>query len=130
MAKPVHIDVTRGTTLVSGKYFSTNEPVPSNISYTELQAGIALGTYTLKSLANKEYKGQVRDRANAAIQAELVFVVEDDQMQFMVPNLITATWSNKTNTFFYDVHETDTVTGIVRVAAEGTIGVIPSITLD
>lgn len=130
MTKPIHITVKRGTTLVSGKYFSTNETVPANITYAELMAGIALGTYTLKPLANKSYKGQVRSIANGNVEADLVFSTEDDQMQFTIPALVTATWPNKAVTLFYDVHETDTDTGIVRTVAEGTIGVIPSITLD
>ena len=130
MPKPIHIDVKRGTTLQSGEYFSVNEVVPDGITYAQLLAGIADATYTLRSLADKEYKGQIRDRANAALKADLVFTVVDDKMKFSVPASVTETWPNTTATFFYDAIETDTVTGLVKVAAEGTIGVIPTITLE
>jgi len=130
MPKPIHIEVTRGTTLQSGEYFSVNEAVPDNITYAQLLAGITLGTYTLKSLVGKTFKGQVRDRANATLQADLVFSVTDNKMKFSVPFSITNTWPNKAVTFFYDVIETDTGASTSRIAAEGTIGVLPAITLE
>lgn len=130
MPKPIHIEVKRGTTLQSGEYFSVNEVVPDGITYAQLLAGIADDTYTLRSLVNKTFKGQIRDRANAALKADLVFTVVDDKMKFSVPASVTETWPNNTATFFYDAIETDTVTGLVKVVAEGTIGVIPTITLE
>lgn len=130
MPKPIHIEVKRGTTLQSGEYFSVNEVVPDGITYAQLLAGIANNTYTLRSLVNKTFKGQIRDRANASLKADLVFTVADNKMKFSVPASVTETWPNTAATFFYDALETDTVTGLVKVVAEGTIGVIPTITLE
>lgn len=129
MVRPIKLKVIRGTTLVSGEYFSVNETVPPDISYAELLAGIGNDTYTLKSLGFKSYKGQVRDRANSALKAELQFSVANDRMKFSILNTVTETWENKAATFFYDVFETDLQTEIVKLAAHGTIEVIPAMTL-
>lgn len=128
MTRAIDIYVKRGCTLQSGDMFAVNEIVPKNITYAQLLDGIVLGTYTLKSLENKTYVGQVRDRANGLFRADLVFEVIDDKMRFSVPADETATWPNESNTFFYDVLETDSITGVVREAAKGKIIVEPSIT--
>lgn len=130
MPKPIHIEITRGTTLQSGEYFSVNEAVPENITYAQLLAGISLGTYTLKSLVGKTFKGQVRDMANAVLRADLVFSVTDNKMKFSIPYSVTSTWPNKPATFFYDVVETDISLNTSRICAQGSIGVLPSITLE
>lgn len=129
MIKPITLKVIRGTSLTSGEYFSVNESVPNNITYAQLLAGIDLGTYTLKSLANKSYKGQVRDRANASLKAELIFTVANDRMKFSIPASVTKDWPNEAVTYFYDVFETDTVTGNIKAVAHGNIQVQPAITL-
>lgn len=129
MSRSIDLTVKRGCTLRSGEIFSTNEVVPKNITYTQLLTGITLGTYTLKSLEDKTYAGQVRDRAGGTLRADLVFEVVDDKMSFSVPAEITATWPNDITAMFYDVFETDTVTGVVREAAKGKVILEPAITI-
>jgi hypothetical protein len=128
MTRSIDITVKRGCTLQSGDIFSTNEVVPANITYAQLLAGIQLGTYTLKSLVNKTYRGQVRDRANGTLRANLVFTVANNKMSFSVPASITAAWPKDTTTMFYDVFETDTQTTRVREAAQGKVIIQPAIT--
>lgn len=130
MSTEMNLVVTRGCTLKSGEIYSVNEPVPSNITYEQLMAGIADGTYTLKSLANKTYRGQVRDRANTAIKAELVFTTLGDKLVFTVPASVTETWINEAATFFYDVFETDTITEEVIQVVHGKITVNAAITIE
>lgn len=129
MIRPIDITVKRGCTLQSGEIFSTNEVVPKNITYAQLLAGITAGTYTIKSLANKTFAGQVRDRAGGTLRADLVIEVVDDKMSFSVPADITVLWPTDVNAMFYDVFETDTVTGVVREAVKGKILIEPAITV-
>ena len=130
MTQKLDLTVKRGCTLQSGKLISVNESVPKNITYTQLLEGIENDTYSLKSLANKTYEGQVRDRANATLRGQLVFNKTDDMLSFSLPASVTETWENKADTFYYDVIETDTVTGEVVSRAEGKIFVIPSVTKE
>ena len=130
MTQKLDLTVKRGCTLQSGKLISVNEPVPKNITYAQLLAGIADDTYTLKSLADKTYSGQVRDRANATLRGQLVFDTTDDMLSFSLPASVTETWENKADTFYYDVIETDTVTNQVVSRVEGKISVVPTVTKE
>lgn len=130
MKQEMNLSVKRGCTLKSGKLFSINESVPSNITYAQLMAGIAAGTYTLKSLAGKSYAGQVRERPNTAVLGELSFNTSGNYLTFTLPASVTASWPNNATTLFYDVLETDTATGHVREVAYGNIEVNAAITKE
>lgn len=130
MIKQLNLSVTRGCTLASGKLIEVSEVVPANITYAQLLAGITAGTYTKKSLSGKTFKGQVRDRANAHLRGDLVFDTTNDELSFSLAAEFTAEWPNESNTYFYDVLETTTATGLVRKRVEGKITVSPSITLE
>ena len=130
MAREMNISVKHGCTLQSGKIFSINESVPRNTTYAEIIAGIAAGTYTKKSLADKTYSGQIREQVGFPVLAELSFQVVDNELSFSVPASVIETWPNAAATFFYDVQETDTVTSIVSSKVEGRITVVPYITED
>jgi hypothetical protein len=130
MAKQLDLVVKRGTTLQSPKIFSVNEPVPANISYAELMAGIEAETYTLKSLDGYTHVGHVRERPNTAIKAELVFDTTDDKLSWSIPASVTATWDNELTVLFYDVFRTHVSTGVVTTVAEGKITVNSSITAE
>lgn len=129
MAKQIDITVTRGCTLKSGKIFSVVESLPVGITYTELLAGIDIGTYTKKSLVGKTYAGQIRDRANAKHRGDLVFDTTNDELEFTLDAADTELWENEAATFFYDVFETDTASGEVLPIIKGKILVEPAITL-
>jgi hypothetical protein len=128
MSNEMNLSVKRGCTLKSGKIFSVNETVPVNITYAQLMEGITEGTYTLVSLSGKTFSGQVRERPNTAVLANLVFNTTGDYLTFLVPAAVTETWSNKGTTLFYDVFETTTATGEVREVAYGKITVNSAIT--
>lgn len=130
MARVMDLRVKHGCTLQSGKIFAVNEVVPANITYEQLMAGIDDDIYTLVSLTGKTYRGQIRDRAGATLRADLVPLVENDILSFSVPASVVVTWPNESNTFFYDLFETDTVSGIVTLKAEGKVELIPSITQE
>lgn len=130
MSRQLNLLVTRGCTLKSGEIFSVNESVPSNITYEQLEQGITNGTYTLRPLSGKEYTGQIRERANTGVLADLVFTVAENRMTFSVPASVTKTWENVDATFFYDVFETDISTGEVAVAVHGKIAVSAAITQE
>ncbi len=130
MAHEMNLIVTRGTTLKSGKVFSVEETLPSGITYEELMAGIVSEIYHVKPLTGKTYSGQVRDRANALMRGELVFDTTDNQLSFTVPAEVTKTWPNEDVTYFYDAHETVTLTGEVTRVMYGKIFVKASITKE
>lgn len=130
MKQQMNLSVKRGCTLESGKIFSVNETVPSNITYAQLMAGIEEGTYTLKSLTGKTYEGQVRERPNTPVLGNLVFDTTDDFLTFSLSAAITGTWPNNATTLFYDVFETDTTTGKVREVVYGNIQVNAAITKE
>jgi hypothetical protein len=130
MKQQMNLSVKRGCTLESGKIFSVNESVPSNITYAQLMAGIEEGTYTLKSLAGKIYEGQVRERPNTPVLANLVFDTTEDFLTFSIPAAVTGTWPNDATTVFYDVFETDTNTGKVREVVYGNIQINAAITKE
>lgn len=130
MSREINFKLKRGCTLKSGEIFSVNEVIPVNITADQLQAGIENGTYTLRSLNNKIFKGQVRERANSAVIADIVFNTVNNKMTFTVPASVTKTWPNKNDTFFYDVFETDTSTGEVREVVYGKIVLVQAITKE
>jgi hypothetical protein len=130
MSREVDLTVERGCTLKSGSIFSVNEVVPKNITYAQLMAGITAGTYTKKSLANKTYAGQVRNRADGTLITNLVITVANNEMSYSIPASVTKTWPNKADTLFYDVHETDSTDGSVIPKVKGKISVMPSITSE
>lgn len=129
MSREMNLVVKRGTTLKSGKIFSLNESIPADITYADLMAGIADGTYTKKSLTGKTYKGQVRDRAGATMRGELSFDTAGDVLTFSLPAATTLAWPTNIDTLFYDVLETTTATGVVLTKVYGKIKVEPTITI-
>lgn len=130
MSRELNLSVTVGCTLQSGKIFSIEESIPVGTTYDELMQGIDLGIYTKKSLVGKTYQGQVRDRANAHLRGELICTVANDELVLSLSAITTGTWDNEASTFFYDVFETDTNTGVVIKAIYGKIEVIPAITIE
>lgn len=128
MAKQLNLSVTRGETLQSGKIFTVIEPLPLNITYKELMEGIEDGTYTLESLMDHTFTGEIRNRANATLRGTLVCTVEDDQLSFSLASTVTKTWPNEATTFKYDLFSTNTITGVVKKVVYGNIDVIPAIT--
>lgn len=130
MNNQMNIEVHWGSTLQSGKMFTTNEPLPPGISYQELMDGIADGTYSLKSLAGKTFKGQIRERANAVLKAELVISTDANMLSFSVPASIIKTWPNEKLTYYYDLYETETSTGIVKLRAQGQVNIKPAMTKE
>jgi hypothetical protein len=130
MSRELNLTVTRGCTLKSPEIFSVNEAVPSNITYEQLMQGIEDGIYTLKSLEDKLHIGQVRERPNAEVKANLIFQTAGDILTFTIPADITVTWPNQGHTLFYDVFETDAVTGEVLRIIYGKILVIAALTIE
>lgn len=130
MSREINFNLKRGCTLKSGEIFSINQTLPANITAEQLQTGIQNGIYTLKPLANKTYTGQVRERANSAVVAQLVFSVVNDKMTFSIPASITKVWPNKNDVYFYDVFETDAITGEVREVVNGKITLVQAITKE
>jgi hypothetical protein len=128
MAKELNLTVARGETLQSGKIFTVVEPLPLGISQYDLLQGIEESTYTLVSLANISYSGEVRDRANSVLRGTLVFSVSDDQMSFTLPASVTKDWPNEASTYKYDVFSTNSVDGVVVRVLYGNISVEPAIT--
>lgn len=128
MAKELNLTVARGETLQSGKIFTVVEPLPLGISQYDLLQGIEESTYTLVSLANISYSGEVRDRANSVLRGTLVFSVSDDQMSFTLPASVTKDWPNEVSTYKYDVFSTNSVDGVVMRVLYGNISVEPAIT--
>jgi hypothetical protein len=128
MAKELNLTVARGETLTSGKIFTVIEALPLGITQRDLLLGIAAGTYTLESLVDMSYVGEVRERANALLRGTLVFSVVDDQMSFSLPSAVTQTWPNEATTYKYDVFGTNALTGNVTQILFGNITVTPAIT--
>ena len=128
MATELNLKVARGETLNSGKIFTVVEPLPLGISQHDLLEGIANATYTLESLSNFTFTGEIRDRANATLRGTLIFHTENDQMWFTLPSTDTKTWPNECSVFKYDVFRSNTVTSEVTRVIYGNIEVIPAIT--
>lgn len=130
MTQELNLHVIRGCTLVSPEIFSINEPVPANITYEQLEAGIADGTYTLKSLGDNTYLGLVRERPNTPLLAQLNITITDDRLVFSIPASVTSTWPNKQTTLFYDLFATDINTDVVTPVVHGKILVHAAITSE
>lgn len=128
MSTEMNLRVSRGETLISGKIFKINEPLPEGITYTELMAGIQAGTYTRESLVGRTYVGQIRARAGATLYGNLSFTVTDNVLAFSVAASVTANFPTDEDTLFYDVFETITATGVVNKRVHGKIFVEKSIT--
>lgn len=127
MARELNLTVKRGCTLISPKFFSINEALPPNITYQEILQGIDEGTYTLKSLLNKEYIGQVREGANRTVLADLHFIIEDNMMHFKVN---TTQFPNTKADLFYDVFEKDLATQEVLEKVHGRLTINSAITKE
>jgi hypothetical protein len=59
-----------------------------------------------------------------------VCTVSNDELVLSLNAATTGTWDNEANTFFYDVFETDTDTGVVIKAVHGKVEIIPAITIE
>ncbi|MBE5156668.1 hypothetical protein HJ044_04860 [Vibrio parahaemolyticus] len=132
MAKITHnITEIRGDTIFSPTWFILLEDLPPRITASEIEAGIADGTYTPVDLTAYEIKGQVRATPQGTVVINLPLVVTDGyKLSFTIPAETTAAFANENQSYGYDIQFRTIADGTVKTWIAGKITITADYTYE
>ncbi|MBS9935781.1 hypothetical protein [Vibrio alginolyticus] len=117
-----NITSIRGDTIFSPTWFILLEDLPPRITASEIEAGIADGTYTPVDLTAYEITGQVRATPQGTVVINLPLVVTDGyKLSFNIPAETTAAFTNENQSYGYDIQFKTIADGTVKTWIAGKL---------